>query len=80
MTLDSCPWCDRPFPVDVCRDHRVTSYCDFIKHWHDASVDMDLCADNIVYLVNTFLPITPVEQDVDARFRRMLRWLEDRPQ
>jgi hypothetical protein len=79
MARGCCPWCDLPFPFDVSTDHRVTSYCDSLKHWHYAGIDMDRCADNIIYLVNTFTPITPGERAIDAHFRRMLAWLEVRP-
>ena len=78
MTVDCCPWCDRPFPFDVRRDPRITSYCDYLKHWQDAGIDIEVCGGNVIYLFSTFAPVTPEEHAIDARFRGMLKWLEER--
>ncbi len=78
MTVECCSTCGLPFPFDVRSDFRIASYCDSLKHWQHADIDMDLCADNIVYLFTNFIPVTPEERATDALFRRMLAWLEDR--
>jgi hypothetical protein len=54
------------------------SYCDSIKHWDDAGIDVQLCARNITYLVMTFVPMNAKERAEDALFRRMLWWLGSR--
>lgn len=78
MTPDRCPQCSLLFPLDIRSDIRIRSYCQSAEHWDQAGVNMKVCTHNFMYLITTFVPLTPEERADDARFRRMLIWLEAR--